>query len=296
MQSQRNPAVFVLLPVHNRREITRKFVSCLAAQTYQPVHLVLIDDGSSDGTADMVKEILPDAQLVTGDGSWWWSGCMQRGYEWLLDPEPSPADMVLIANDDITYERDFIEIAVRTLAEAPHSLLGAQLRNPEDGGVRESGVNADLHRFVFRTADTALQINCLPTRALMLRWADMRRIGGFHPHLLPHYWADYEYTIRASGYGLRCFTSPAVAVTADLDATGERDLDSLVGWRFIRQLFSTKTPLNPLYRTSFAMLASSGVWKVVNTVNVWARAGFRIVWQGILHQRFPRSAVPRILS
>jgi GT2 family glycosyltransferase len=296
MSLQPGPAVFVLLPVHNRREITRKFVGCLAAQTYQPVHLVLIDDGSNDGTAVMVKEMLPETQIVTGDGSWWWSGCMQRGYEWLLDPEPSPADMVLIANDDITYERDFIETAVKTLAEAPHALLGAQLRNPQDDGVRESGVNADMRRFVFRTAESAQQINCLPTRALMLRWADMRRIGGFHPHLLPHYWADYEYTLRAGRCGLRCFTSSAVAVTADLDATGQRDLDSLVGWRFMRQLFSIKTPLNPLYRTSFAILASSGVWKLVNTLNVWARAGFRIVWQGILHQRFPRSAVPRMFS
>jgi GT2 family glycosyltransferase len=295
MNMQR-PAVFVLLPVHNRREITRKFVGCLAKQTYRPVHLVLIDDGSNDGTADMVKEILPDAQIVTGDGSWWWSGCMQRGYERLLDPEPSPDDMVLIANDDITYERNFIEIAVRVLAEAPHSLLGAQLRDPEDGGLLESGVNVDMHRFVFRTADSAQQINCLPTRALMLRWGDMRRIGGFHPQLLPQYWADYEYTIRAVRRGLRCFTSPSVAVTADLEATGQRDLDSLVGWRFMRQLFSIKTPLNPLYRTSFAILASSGPWKLVNMLNVWARAGFRIVWQGILRQRFPRSAVPRMFS
>jgi GT2 family glycosyltransferase len=296
MNSQRNPAVFVLLPVHNRREITRKFVSCLAMQTYRPVHLVLIDDGSNDGTADMVREMLPHAQIVTGDGSWWWSGCMQRGYNWLLDPEPSPADMVLIANDDITYESDFIEIAVRTLAQEPHALLAAQLRDSEDGRVRESGVNADMRRFVFRTADSAQQINCLPTRALMLRWGDMRRIGGFHPQLLPHYWADYEYTMRANRRGLRCITSPAVTVTADLDATGFRDLDSLVGWRFLRQLFSIKTPLNPLYRTSFAILASSGVWKLANLLNVWIRAGFRIVWQGILHQRFPRSAVPRILS
>lgn len=296
MNSQRNPAVFVLLPVHNRREITRKFVSCLAAQTYQPVHLVLIDDGSSDGTADMVKEILPDAKIVTGDGSWWWSGCMQRGYNWLLHPEPSPADMVLIANDDITYESDFIAIAVRTLAREPHALLAAQLRNPLGDGVRESGVNADMRRFVFRTAESAQQINCLPTRALMLRWADMREIGGFHPQLLPQYWADYEYTIRASRRGLRCFTSPTVAVTADLDATGLRDLDSLVGWRFMRQLFSIRTPLNPLYRTSFAILASSGVWKLANVLNVWIRAGFRIVWQGILHQRFPRRAVPRMFS
>jgi GT2 family glycosyltransferase len=204
--------------------------------------------------------------------------------------------MVLLANDDIIFDAAFIEQAVKALRQKPHSLIGAQLRDPASGEVHESGVHADLRRFVFRVAETPSQINCLSTRALMLRWADMRRIGGFHPRVLPHYWADYEYTIRAHRIGLCCFTNRDVVVTADLNATGYRDLDALVGWRFMRQLFSIKTPLNPLYRTSFAILASSGVWKLVNLLNVWVRAGFRIVWQGILHQRFPRSAVPRILS
>ena len=296
MNSPSEPVVYILLPVHNRCEVTRKFVSCLAAQTYKAVRLVLIDDGSSDGTAEMVREMLPDVQIVTGDGNWWWSGCMQRGYDLLLHPEPSPTDMVLIANDDITYDSNFIETAVSVLAGEPDALLGAQLIDPQGDRVFESGVNADLRRFVFRTAESARQINCLPTRALLLRWGDMRRIGGFHPRLLPHYWADYEYTLRASRRGLRCFTSPRVAVAADFDTTGVRDLDALVGWRFLRQLFSMKTPLNPLHRTSFAILASSGIWKLVNILNVWLRAGFRIVWQGVLHQRFPRSAVPRSLS
>lgn len=296
MNTDREPTVFILLPVHNRRQITRKFVACLSAQTYQFMRLIVVDDGSTDGTVDMVIQTFPYADVLKGDGSWWWSGCMQQGYEWLLRHDPAANDMILLANDDIIFDPDFIARAVKALREMPQALLGAQLRDPESGAVQESGVHADLRRFVFRTAERPSQINCLPTRALMLRWAEMRRTGGFHPRVLPHYWADYEYTIRANRFGLRCFTAPDVVITADLDATGYRDLDALVGWRFMRQLFSIKTPLNPIYRTSFAILASSGVWKLVNALNVWIRAGFRIIWQGVLHQRFPRRAVPRILS
>ena len=49
------PKIYILLPVHNRREVTRGFVECLAAQTFSDYHLVLIDDGSTDGTAEMVQ-------------------------------------------------------------------------------------------------------------------------------------------------------------------------------------------------------------------------------------------------
>ena len=51
---------YILLPVHNRREITQKFIECLKSQTYQNYKLVLIDDGSSDGTAAMVQSQISD--------------------------------------------------------------------------------------------------------------------------------------------------------------------------------------------------------------------------------------------
>jgi GT2 family glycosyltransferase len=288
--------VFIVLPVHNRRRVTEKFVDCLQSQTFQNYHLILVDDGSTDGTADAVKARLESVSVIRGPGNWWWSGCMQQAYRWLLSNDCDDEDLVMLANDDIMFGPDFIFQAVRTLAHLPDALLGAQLLDPASNKVRESGVHADLRRFVFRVAETPGQINCLPTRALLLRWKDMKRVGAFHPYLLPHYFGDYEYTLRATRRGLRCFTTPEVAVIADFGTTGYHDLDSLVGWSFLRRLFSVKAPLNPLYRTAFVTLASPGLWKLVNLFDIWARAGFRIIWQGLLRLRFPRRAVRKVFS
>jgi glycosyltransferase involved in cell wall biosynthesis len=38
--------VYILLPVHNRKEVTQSFIKCLNAQSVKDFHLVLIDDGS----------------------------------------------------------------------------------------------------------------------------------------------------------------------------------------------------------------------------------------------------------
>jgi GT2 family glycosyltransferase len=241
----------------------------------------------------MVRGIDPAAVILTGDGHLWWSGCMQMAYEWLLSNECNKEDIVFVANDDIMFGPELISSAVGALQELPYALLGAQFHDPGTNRAQESGVHADLRRFVFRIAERPEQINCLPTRALFVRWQDMRRVGGFHPHSLPHYFADYEYTLRATRLGLHCVTRPDIAVTADFGATGYHDLDSLVGWHFLRRLFSVKTPLNPVYRTSFVALASPGIWKLINIFNVWTRACFRILWQGIFHLRFPRSAARR---
>jgi GT2 family glycosyltransferase len=293
MSAGPEPTVFVLLPVHNRREITRRFIACLVEQTHPRSQLIVIDDGSTDGTARMVKQAVPDAVIIEGDGNWWWSGSMQKGYEWLLGQEPKVDDMVLLANDDIEFGPDFLERAVACLGAKPGALLGARLTSRDGGEALETGVHADMHRFTFRTVKPTEEIDCLPTRALLLRWSDMRRLGGFHPRLLPQYWADYEYTLRARRRGLSCFTSAHVAIRANMATTGEHDLDALKGWKLLRGLFSVKTPLNPVYRTWFVLLASSWAWKPLNVINVWCRAGFRMIWQGLLNQQFPRKTPAR---
>ncbi|UCH49776.1 MAG: glycosyltransferase family 2 protein [Betaproteobacteria bacterium] len=288
--------VFVLLPVHNRRCVTEKFADCLLRQTYQNLHLILIDDGSSDGTAEAIRTKVETVSVIRGNGNWWWSGCMQQGFRWLTDHGCRDEDVVLLANDDINFGPEFISAAVATLARSPGDLLGARYLDSSSGKVVESGIHADLRSFVFRTADSPKQINCLPTRALFLLWKDMKRVGSFHPTLLPHYLADYEYTLRATRRGLRCFTAPEVVITADLDTTGYHNLDAMLGWRFIRRLFSVKTPLNPVYLTAFVALTAPGLWKPINILNVWVRAGSRIIWQGLLHLRFPRTVVHNIIS
>ena len=290
------PKVFVLVPVHNRREITRKFMSCLQVQTHPRLQLILVDDGSTDGTDSMVREEMPDAEVLKGNGNLWWSGCMQLAFRNLLQLAPDSEDMILLANDDIEFAPDFIAKAVAALHQKPDALLGARQIDRATNKVLETGVFADLRRFVFRIAESAEQINCLPTRALLVRWKDMKRIGGFHPHLLPHYLADYEYTLRATRRGLRCFTTPDVTIIADLGATGDHDLDEMVGSLLLRRLFSIKTPLNPVYRTTFVLLASPGLWKLINLLHVWLRAFFRIFWQGLLCRPFPRKTALRVSS
>ena len=97
--------IYILLPVHNRKEITRGFIECLKTQTFQDYHLVLIDDGSNDGTAVMVKEHIPSATVLRGTGDWWWAGSLQQGIEWLRQQKVHDDDAVLMINDDVSINK-----------------------------------------------------------------------------------------------------------------------------------------------------------------------------------------------
>lgn len=55
--------MYVVTAVHNRYNITKRFIEQLLEQTYKEFVLVLIDDGSTDNTAEM--EIYTGAERCT---------------------------------------------------------------------------------------------------------------------------------------------------------------------------------------------------------------------------------------
>jgi GT2 family glycosyltransferase len=267
--------VYILLPFHDRRAVTENAVRCLSRQEYRNFHAVLIDDGSTDGSADMALDYLPGSTVLRGDGDWWWAGSLHQGYKWLRRSAARPEDLVLILNDDTRFEPGFLGAAVRTLNGRGRSLLLAQLYNVDTGAYLESGVHADWRNLNFRPASDPAEINCFSTRGLFLRVGDMMEIGGFHPVLLPHYASDYEYTMRAYRKGFALVTSPEVRLWLDEHTTGIREFQKQRLATYLRTAFSKRALGNPFYWSSFVLLASP--WRYV-PANLWR------VWRGFIRQ------------
>ena len=50
------PRVSVIIPTYNRRDFAREAIASVCAQTYRDFELIVVDDGSTDGTARIVEE------------------------------------------------------------------------------------------------------------------------------------------------------------------------------------------------------------------------------------------------
>ena len=267
---EKSARVHVLLPVHNRRACTERFVRGLAAQSYINWHLILIDDGSSDGTSEMVREIVPSVTIVRGQGHWWWGGALQQGFKWLHQHSPDPDDVVLIINDDTIISPDFLAAGVAALR--PRSLLLAQLHDLATGAFVELGVFWDWRRLsCCPVREIGEPINCFSTRGLFVRLRDFLEIGGFHPVLLPHYLSDYEFTMRAQRKGFDLFTDPGVRLTCDENTTGLRNVAQPSLAQRISGVFSMRSAMNPVYLTSFIILACPPRYILPNIARVWWR-------------------------
>lgn len=101
----------VIIPVHNRREITLRCLERLERDGVSAwAGVVVVDDGSSDGTGEAVRMRHPAVVVLPGDGNLWWGGAIRLGMEhayregavcmvWLNDDcLPEPGTLRLLAD------------------------------------------------------------------------------------------------------------------------------------------------------------------------------------------------------
>lgn len=273
--------VFVLLPVHNRRRVTEKFVECLRRQTYRHWHLILVDDGSTDGTAEAVSSRIDSVLVLRGTGNWWWAGSLQQGLKVVGQMRAAPADMLLISNDDVQFEDNFLETAVAVLRARPRCLLLARAKNADTGEIAETGIEADFRALSFKVAADPERINCLSTRGLFLRWSDAQAIGGFRSKLLPHYLSDYEWTIRAARRGFKCITVPELyVINQPTGVSGAVDFGTASGpLEILRRGLAKKSRVNPVNWVIFILLAADRRSLPAALMRLFQRIGREVVRQ-----------------
>lgn len=261
--------IYILLPVHNRRNITQLFIECLKSQTYQNYHLILIDDGSTDGTEEMVHSRVQALTVIKGKGDWWWAGALQEGINWLKLNATNSDNIVLMINDDVTFDQFFLEKAAEILQHRQNFLLLAQCFSAQSGRCIDVGVKADLKSLSFQQATSSEEINCLSTMGLFLRFSELLRIGNFYPNLLPHYLSDYEFTIRAHKKGFALYTCPELKLWMNEETTGLRHFKEINFFVFMKRYFSKKSAVNPLSWTAFVILTCPKLWIPFNLLKIW---------------------------
>ena len=85
--------VYLILPVFNRIKHTKQFIDDLLKQHDQDFHLILVDDGSADGSAEWVSARLgKKVTILRGKGKWWWGGSLHQAYLFLSKRQTEKGD------------------------------------------------------------------------------------------------------------------------------------------------------------------------------------------------------------
>jgi len=252
MNSPQLPTVAVLMTCFNRRAQTLRSLRSLdqANAGAARLSIVLVDDGSSDGTSDAVTAEFSDATVISGDGSLFWNGGMRRAWSVALQMQP---DFYLWLNDDTELRPRAIEdlLALYYETDDKRTIVVGHTVDPNTGAltyggyVRKPGAWSKL-QFV-RPSELDADCDTMNGNCVLFPASAAADIGT-NSEYYRHAFGDNDYGLRAkrAGYRIRQLAVPVAKQERNLGYEQATRALTLTNWR--RILFHPKgVPMREWY-------------------------------------------------
>jgi GT2 family glycosyltransferase len=257
------PHIYAVVPVHNRKALVARFLTCMRQQTFRNFTVIVVDDGSTDGTSALIEEKFPEVHLLAGDGNLWWTGATNLGVRHAL-AQAREDDAILVINDDIEVDPDYLEALFRVWQETPNALVGSvvvDINHPEviyDGGHTVNWWTAKMRTVnVGKPLSDFYKSHCVEV-SLLTGWGALIPISVFHDVGLfdeRHFQqcGDGDLPVRAKNRGYRLLVSYGAVVKVHADqAAGINVAENYYLRDFTEYFFGVRSYLRLKYRFFFS--------------------------------------------
>jgi GT2 family glycosyltransferase len=268
--------IYVVVPVYNRKGYLERFLNCLRRQTFRNFAIIVVDDGSTDGTSELVTEQFPEVKLLQGDGNLWWTGAINVGIRYAMT-QASTTDAVLVINDDLEVNPDYLETLHGLFKLMPRTLIGSvivDIHNPDvidNGGVIVNMLTAKFTVLNHKKPlsefpkDYYVPVSLLSGRGTLIPIQLFYEVGLFDEKHFQQ-GGDVELPVRARNSGYRLITSYGAVIKSHIESTGGVNISEYYSLKDLkayffgikssfrlkeRFFFSLNTAKNPLYFFSF---------------------------------------------
>ncbi|NJN31840.1 MAG: glycosyltransferase family 2 protein [Synechococcales cyanobacterium RM1_1_8] len=220
----------IIIPTHNRRaslvNLLRQLSSQLASYSQTDrvspvvVQLLVVDDGSGDGTGAAIAKEFPQVQVCQGNGQLWWMGSIVTGMVAGMAGEiptlaaekiaPQAPDFFLWLNDDLCLADNFLQQLIK-LCHQPSTAQqvtgGIVFAQDYPQWIVYSGLHRGQPVWQLDSfgPDAQLPMDTLAGNMVLLPRAILDRVGFPDVLRFPQNGGDYEYLklVKQRGFGLR---------------------------------------------------------------------------------------------
>jgi len=274
-----------IIPVHNHLNFTK---DCLKVLDHQKdtlffksndISIVVIDDGSSDGTADWITKNYPEISVLNGDGNLWYSASVNMGIKYAFNNFQS--DFIMIWEND-TYPKNGYFNSLQKIIENwdGNTLICSKLlfRHKPDrifgmGGIfdRRTGKKeligwAELDGPKYqkdKEVDWFLGIGVMIHRAII------EDVGYLDEKNFPHYHADADYGLRAVNKGYRNVVFHELMLLNDIETTGITHKKDKSFKDFLDSLTSIKSNRNIRRNLIFYRIHTNSILAYLSLIKIY---------------------------
>jgi len=251
-----SPKISIITPIHNGIEFTIEYLQSLAKVRYSNYEIIVIDDGSTDGSSEIIARDFPHVRLLQGDGNLWWAGSTNMG---IRDALARGTDFILTMNNDVQVSPDFLDELVCSAKDNPGAIIGGKIYVMHD----PERIWSAGGKLKWVTGKTLLQVGhgqldrdefCHRRRMDFLTGMNVlipatvfARIGLYDDQKFPQYHADTEFTLRARRAAIPILFEPKACIWNRVESTYMQRfiVNRNFGWKEIWTLISSvRSPMN----------------------------------------------------
>lgn len=213
-----NGSIAVIMTCHNRHDITS---SCLQLLPKQEVDytVYLVDDGSTDGTSEMISRDFPEVKLFPGDGNLFWAGGMRMAFGEALKGD---YDYYIWLNDDTMLEpgawRKLLDIHADLVKQGkPEAIVVGSTQDPVTGKPTYGGAVKSKkwysNKLEFLEPSNSLQeCDTMYGNCVLIPRAVTDKVGNID-EVFVHAMGDIDYGLRAQQLGCSIWAAPGFVGT-----------------------------------------------------------------------------------
>lgn len=161
--------VSIIVPVYNNETFVRSAIESILAQTYKKTETIVIDDGSTDGTRNILESFKGKIKVVTQDNQ---GAAAARN----LGAELAQGYWIAFLDSDDTWLPEKLERQISEIGKRNWSYTDTQFMGGANDGLKDSQFTKKHEGNVLRKL---VQGNFISTSTVMIKSCVFKESGGF---------------------------------------------------------------------------------------------------------------------
>lgn len=269
-----NSQLFIIILNWNQLKDTTECIESILEQTYRDFQIVVVDNGSTDNSAILLKQSFPNIKMIENGKNMGYQGGVNIGIKYAL---MTGAKYLLILNNDTILDKDMIKKLIENFPDEAGivSPIMYYFENPSEVW----SLGGDIHPVLIeiwksqkikaRKISGLIERDFIPSCAWLVRRDVFNKIGLLDESFFPIYYDDLDFCLRARRNGFRLFINPNAKLWHKVSASSggeynprERYLMARnSGYYFRKNMRFWQAPFIIVYRCGSALLWSGRLIK-----------------------------------